>query len=505
MAAQKAYEELITTMKEITLLGSTASVLGWDQRTYMPPQGSAHRAAQLSLIAGMSHEKFVAPRIGELLTECEKSDLVKDPDSPEAVNVREIRHRYDKETKLPKALVEELVKVTSLAEKEWETARKNSDFKSFAPAQEKVFELTKQVADCYGYAGGEPYDALLDNYEPGAKTKDVAVVFESLRKDLVELLGKIKAGKKKPDVSIIERPYNVELQRVFGESVAAAMGFDFTAGRLDITTHPFCDGFGPGDTRITTRYNPNRLNDALFGIMHEAGHALYEMGLDKWHHYGTPMADAASLGIHESQSRMWENQVGRSKEFWVYFLPQAKRIFREALHDVDVDAMYGAVNYVTPSYIRVEADEATYNLHILLRFELERALLNGDVKVKDIPGEWNSRFEKYFGIKVDKDSHGCLQDVHWPAGLIGYFPTYTLGNLNSAQFFAKAKKDIPDLMKQFERGDFSGLLAWLRKNIHQNGSRYRAKVLVEKVTGQPLSHKPLMDYMTSKFGEIYGF
>ncbi len=504
MTPVKAYEELINASKEISLLNSCASILNWDQRTYMPPQGNQHRAAQLSLIAGMTHEKFVSPRIGELLSECEKSDIVKDAEAPQAANVREIRHRYDKETKLPKTLVEELVKTTSLAEKEWETARKNSDFKSFVPSLEKVVELTKQVAECYGYKG-EPYNALLDNYEPGATTEEVSVIFEALRKDLVELLGKIKSAKKKPDVSIIERAYPVELQRVFGEAVAAAIGYDFTAGRLDVTIHPFCDGTGPGDTRITTRYNPNRLNDALFGIMHEAGHALYEMGIDKWHHFGTPMGEAVSLGVHESQSRMWENQVGRSREFWVYFLPQAKKIFRDALHDVSLDAFYGAVNYVTPSYIRVEADEATYNLHILLRFEMERALLKGDLKVKDLAGEWNSRFEKYFGIKVDKDSNGCLQDVHWSAGLIGYFPTYTLGNLNSAQFFAKAKKDIPDLMKQFERGDFSGLLGWLRTNIHQHGSQYRAKDLVKRVTGQPLSHKPLMDYMTAKFGEIYGF
>ncbi|MFZ1684225.1 MAG: carboxypeptidase M32, partial [Candidatus Zixiibacteriota bacterium] len=447
---------------------------------------------------------FVSPRVGDLLSECEKSDLVKDPDSPEAVNVREIRHRYDKETKLPKKLVEELVVVTSAAEKQWEHSRKMSDFASFAPSLEKVVDLTKQVAECYGYKG-EPYNALLDNYEPGATTEEIATVFAALRTDLVELLGKVKNAKKKPDVSIIERAYPVELQRVFSEAVAGAIGYDFEAGRLDITVHPFCNGVGPGDTRITTRYNPNRFNDAFFGVMHEAGHALYEMGIDKWNHFGTPMGEASSLGVHESQSRMWENQVGRSKAFWVYFMPQAKRIFRDALAGVSLDEFYGAVNYVTPSYIRVEADEATYNLHILLRFELERALIKGELKVKDVAGEWNNRFEKYFGIKVDKDSHGCLQDVHWSAGLIGYFPTYSLGNLISAQLFAKAKKDMPDLMSQFERGDFSGLLTWLRKNVHQHGSRYRSKILVEKVTGQPLSHKPLVEYMNTKYGEIYGF
>ena len=503
MSPKEAYQELVTKMYDVSLIGSIGGVLGWEERTYMPRQGAELRARQQSLLAGMSHEHFTDPRIGELISTCENTDLVKDPESPEAVNIREWRHRYDKETKLPKKLVEEIAKTTSLAQGEWQEARKRRDFKAFLPWLEKVVDLMKQSAEAYGYEG-EPYNALLDNYEPGATTEEVAKVFADLRKDLVDLVARIKNAPKKPDVTIIERVYDKELQRVFGESVASAMGFDFNAGRLDVTTHPFCSGFGPGDTRITTRYNAHRLNDALFGIMHEAGHALYEMGINKKDYFGTPMGDSTSLGIHESQSRMWENQVGRSKEFWVYFLPQAKRIFRDSLSDVSLDDFYGAINYVTPSYIRVEADEATYNLHIMLRFELERALLTGDLKPADVPGEWNKRFKEYFGLEVDHDAHGCLQDVHWAAGLLGYFPTYALGNLYSAQFFAKARQDIPDLMEQFKRGEFSNLLNWLRKNIHQHGCRYRAQDLGKKVTGQPLSHKPLMEYMEKKFGEIYG-
>ncbi len=503
MTPQAAYDELIKQVKEVSLLSSCGSVLGWDERTYMPRQGAQFRADQLGLLAGMCHERFTSPRVGELLATAENSDLVKDAASESAVNLREIRHQYNRATKLPKELVEELTKVTSLAQGEWGIARKKSDFKHFLPWLEKVLDLTRKVADAYGWKG-EPYNALLDGYEPGATVDEVGQVFEPLRVDLVELLARIHDAPKKPDVGIIEREYNVELQRVFGEMVAAAIGFDFTAGRLDITTHPFCSGFGPGDTRITTRYNPRRFNDALFGIMHEAGHGLYEMGINKSKHFGTPMGEAVSLGIHESQSRMWENQVGRSKEFWVYFLPQAKRMFRESLADVSVDAFYGAINYVTPSYIRVEADECTYNLHILLRFELERAMVKGDLKPKDIPGEWNSRFKKYFGIEVDKDANGCLQDVHWAAGLIGYFPTYTLGNLFSAQFFAKAKADIPDLMGEFKRGDFTLLLKWLRTNIHEQGQRYRARDLGRRVTGQSLTHKPLIDYLKAKYAEIYG-
>jgi carboxypeptidase Taq len=503
MTAREAYDQLIKEIREISTLGSCASILGWDERTYMPRGGANHRANQLGLLAGMTHTRFTAPLIGELISAVEGSDLVSDPESDAGANIRELRYAYDKHTKLPTELVEEFTKETTLAQGKWVEAREKNDFKFFLPSLTKVIDLTKKRAEAFGYEG-EPYNALLDEYEPGATVDEIEDVFEGLRVDLVDLLGRIKGAPKKPDGSIIERTYDVELQRVFGEAVASAMGYDFNEGRLDITTHPFCSGTGPGDTRITTRYNPNRLNDALFGIMHEAGHGLYEMGLSKKDHFGEPIAESASLGIHESQSRMWENQVGRSKEFWVYFLPQAKRVFRSALGDVTLDDFYGAINTVSPSYIRVEADEATYNLHILLRFELERSIVKGDLQPADIPGEWNSRFKKYFGIKVDKDANGCLQDVHWSAGLMGYFPTYSLGNLYSAQFFARARQDIPNLSQQFEVGNFSELLAWLRKNIHTHGQRYRARDLGKRVTGQPLSHKPLIEYMNTKYGEIYG-
>ena len=500
----KTYEKLTKKCREIALLASCEAVLGWDERTYMPRGGAQLRADQLGLLAGMVHEKFTSTEIGDWLSELESSDLVKENGTPEAANVFETRHRYDKEAKLPKDLVEEISRTTTLAQGEWVTARQNNDFKAFLPWLEKTVALSRQKAEAYGYEG-EPYNALLDDYEPGATVDMVSETFKLLRDDLVVLLKKIKDAPKQPDKTIVERPYNVDLQKVFGESVAAAIGFSFDSGRLDVTTHPFCSGIGPGDTRITTRYNPNRINDALFGIMHEAGHALYEMGIDKKNNFGMPTGESTSLGIHESQSRMWENQVGRSKEFWHYFFPQAQRIFKTSLSGVSLDDFYGSINSVQPSFIRVEADEATYNLHIMLRFELERALMKGDLKPADVPGEWNSRFEKYFGLKVDKDTNGCLQDVHWSAALFGYFPTYALGNLYSAMFFNKAKEDMPDLDDRFSRGDFKTMVDWLRENIHKHGARYRANVLCERVTGEKLSHKPLVEYMNKKYGEIYGF
>lgn len=319
----------------------------------------------------------------------------------------------------------------------------------------------------------------------------------------MELVQQIINAPRKPDVSILERDYPVEKQRIFGELVASTIGFDFKAGRLDVTAHPFCSGIGPGDCRITTRYNPNHLGQALFGTMHEAGHAIYEMNLPA-EYFGTPMGEAVSLGIHESQSRMWENMVGRSKAFWKFFYPLAQQTFHESLADVSLDDFYFAINDVRPSLIRVEADEVTYNLHILLRFEIEQGIFGGDIKAKDIPAVWNERFKKYFGIVPKTDSEGCLQDIHWSAGLFGYFPTYSLGNLCAAQFFAKAKTDIPDLEKQFEGGKYGALLDWLKKNIHSQGMRYRAEDLVKVVTGKKLDHKPLMAYLSKKFKPLYG-
>lgn len=504
MNAEAVYEELVDTLRELGTLGSIQSVLGWEERTYMPRGGAKLRSEQLGLLSGMIHEKFTDPRIGELLDQLEESELTRDKESPEAVNIRETRHDYDKMTKLPGDLVREITKVTSLAQGEWAEARTAKDFKRFEPWLKKVMDLTIRKAEAYGYEG-EPYNALMDDYEKGMTVDQVEDVFRNLRDELVALLEKIKSGPNQPDKGIVERDYPVEMQKVFGESVAQAMGFSFREGRLDVTTHPFCSGIGPGDTRITTRFNPKRLNDALFGIMHEAGHGLYEMGLNKEEYHGAPMGESVSLGIHESQSRMWENQVGRSLAFWKYFFPQAQRIFKPSLNDVTLEQFYGAINHVAPTYIRVEADEATYNLHILLRFELERALVKGDLQPADVPGEWNDRFEKYFGVKVDNDANGCLQDIHWSAGLVGYFPTYTLGNLHSAQFFNQAKKELTDLDSQLERGNLLPLREWLREKIHLQGNRYRAAELQERVSGQPLSHKPLVEYMNKKYGEIYGF
>ncbi len=493
-------EELYGLTREITTLSSCMAVLDWDERTYMPPNGSENRANQVALLAGMVHDRLTSSRIGEIINELLYNGLDPAHDDIDSANLREIKRAYDRAVKVPKSLVEELSRTITLSQRVWQDAREKSDFTAFKPWMEKVVKLKRQEAEAVGY-DGTPYNAMLDDFEPGATTEQITKVFAGLRNELVDLIARIKSSGNGPDGSIITRDYPIDRQKKFGMDVAAAIGFNFESGRLDLTVHPFCTGFGPGDIRITTRYNKNHFPGAFFGIMHEAGHGIYEQGLlDKY--YGTPCGESTSLGIHESQSRMWENMVGRNKSFWKHFFSKAQSMFPKALKDVTLDQFHSAVNDVKPSYIRVEADEATYNLHILLRFEMESAFFNGDIKVADVPAIWNEKFEKYFGIKPPNDKEGCLQDVHWSAGLIGYFPTYTLGNLYAAQFFAKAGEDLGDLDSQFAEGDFSQLHDWLRKNIHQHGQRYRAEDLVKKVTGKPLSHQPLMDYLNAKLSEL---
>lgn len=500
--AQSAYANLIERCKEISILGSCASLLSWDRETYMPAGGNEHRAAQMACLSGLVHEKFTAPEVGQWLVECEAATLGKDPESDAGANLRELRRDYDKKTKIPRRLVEELARVETLAHNAWVDARKKSQFNLFQPWLEKIVALKREQADCYGFER-ERYDALMDDYEPGETAERIARVFGDLAPRLADLVQRIQNAPRKPDPSILTRAFPVDRQRILGEMAASAFGFDFSKGRLDEVVHPFCTTIGPGDVRLTTRFNRDFFNESFFGILHECGHGLYEQGLPA-EHFGTPLGETVSLGIHESQSRMWENFVGRGPAFWRFFFPRARGIFHEALRDVELNAFVHAVNEVRPSWIRVEADEVTYNLHIILRFEIEREMIEGRLEPKDVPPAWNARFAELFGLEVPDDRQGCLQDTHWAIGAIGYFPTYSLGNLYAAQFFEQARNDVPGLEEGFERGEFLPLLDWLRKNIHRHGMRYRAGDLVRKVTGRPLSPEALMTYLEGKFSWIYG-
>jgi carboxypeptidase Taq len=501
MRSRDAYQELIRHVREESLLDSCAALLAWDEDTYMPPGGAEHRGRQLALLAGLCHERATDPRLGDLLGELEGSDLVRDPLSPEAVNVREVRRLYMRSIRLPRSLVEELAHTTALAQQEWAAARRAADFGRFRPWLERVVRL--KVREAESLAAGDLYDALLEEYEPGARQRDLAHLFAALRRELVPLLHALAGARRRPDVSILRRDFPVGRQRRFAQAVAAALGFDVRRGRLDSTTHPFFVTVGAGDCRITTRYRRDDFCEGFFATLHETGHALYEQGLPEEHH-GTPMGEAVSLGLHESQSRLWENVVGRSRAFWTHFYPRARRAFPAALGDVSLDDFHFAVNAVGPSLVRIGADEVTYNLHILIRFELEQALLSGELPPADLPAAWAEAYRRHLGVTPGDDAEGCLQDGHWAAGQIGYFPTYTLGNLIAAQLFARVAAELGDLDGAFARGDFAGLLGWLRDRVYSQGGRYPAPRLLEHVTGSPLDHRPLVRSLWQKYGELYG-
>jgi carboxypeptidase Taq len=500
-AFRSTYDALCAHAREVALLTSTQSLLGWDERTKLPPAGGDYRAQQMSYLAGVIHKKQTAPEVGDWLAELAASPLAADPHSDAGANIANLRRDYDRKTKLPQSLVEEIAKLSVLGQQLWAEARKANDFPRFRPLLERMVELKRQEAAAIGY-DKQPYDALLDEYEPGAKTDDVGRALAGLREQLVPLVAEIAASSHRPNLEVIKRGYPIDLQEEFGKKTTAAIGFDFARGRLDVTDHPFCGGAGPNDVRLTTRYDDS-LGGALFSTLHEAGHGIYEQGLPA-DHYGLPAGEAVSLGIHESQSRMWENFVGRSRSFWEHFYPQAQSIFIDALRNVSLDEFYFAINDVRPSLIRTESDEVTYNLHILIRFELELLLVNDQLRVADLPAAWNAKYGEYLGIESPTDSDGVLQDVHWSGGAIGYFPTYSLGNLYAAQFFEAATRDLGDLNAMFRRGEFLALRDWLRTQIHSQGRRYSAAQLARRVTGAPLSHDALLRHLRAKFGPLYG-
>ncbi len=511
-----AFAELSALRSKAATLASIGHLLGWDQETYMPPAGSAARAEQASMMAELAHKAWSNPRLGELISACESDkSVMADPRAASAV--REMRRDFDLSVRVPTELVAELAKVGSEAQHVWKTAKERSDFAMFAPYMEKMFALTRRRAECLLPAlpkGAELYDALLDEYEPGMSATQVEATFKPLRDRLSSLIARVAASGKKVNDDILHVKIDPAKQHAFGNFILQSIGFDLNAGRLDTTAHPFCQGVSAGDTRLTTRYRDQHFSDALYSTLHEAGHGMYEQGLPKsgtlrvagtdvslW---GSPLADSISLGIHESQSRMWENLVGRSREFWEWALPHANKFFDNALKNATPDTMFNAVNTTVPSFIRVESDEGTYNLHIMLRFEMERALLRGDIKVADVPHEWNKRFKSYLGLDVPDDRRGCLQDVHWSFGLIGYFPTYTLGNLYSCQFWETINQQVPNLGARIAKGDFSPLKNWLNTNIHAPGKQHRAADLCTLVTGKPLSAEPLMRHLESKAKQVYG-
>ncbi|PWH16608.1 MAG: carboxypeptidase [Anaerolineae bacterium] len=496
----ETYHQLKARLAEIADLNHAAALIGWDQQVYMPPAAAEEHGNMLGTLGKIAHEKFTSDEMGKLLEELKKELPNLDPDSEEYRLIKVTAKDYDRATCVPADFVVEQAQVTALAHQAWAEARAKSEFGIFQPHLEKILDLVRRYVTFFPPAD-HPYDTLLDNFEPGMKTAEVQAIFDALRPQQVEL---IRAISERPQVedSFLHLEYDEKSMWDFSVEIATAFGYDWKRGRQDPTVHPFCTSFGSNDVRITSRWVPNLPFALLFGTMHETGHALYEQGVGSvWSR--TPLESGASLGIHESQSRMWENLVGRSLPFWEYFYPKLQARFPAQLGNVSLHQFYRAINKVQPSLIRVEADEATYNLHIMLRLEIEIAMLEGKVTVKDLPELWNTKMQDYLGLTPPNDALGVLQDVHWSGGMIGYFSTYALGNIISAQLWDKFNAINPQLEDQMRSGDFSALLSWLRVKIHQYGRKYEPQELVQRVTGSKIDSAPYVRYLRKKYTEIY--
>src|SRR5262245_2090329 len=500
-AVSAKFDELRGRLAEINDLGRAASILAWDQETMMPPRGAGVRAEQLATLSRITHQKFTAPEVGNLLDDLAGFEQEHDHDSFEASLIRVVRRDWEKSCKVPSDLRAEMTRDGSLGLQGWIAARRENDFKVFLPDLQRNLELHHQYVACFDGEFAEPYDTLLDDYERGMTSAEVRPLFAYVREHQSQLVKDVAAVDALPEPPA--RTFDLDRQKRFELEVVRRFGYDDESWRIDPTVHPFATGAGTQDIRITTRYFEDRL-DGLFATMHECGHGLYEHQIDSSFER-TSLARGASLGLHESQSRMWENLVGRSLPFWRHFFPRLQELFPEALAGVDAEAWYREINTVEPSLIRVDADETTYNLHIILRFELEQDLLAESFPLEQLPEEWNRRMWDYLRVEVPDDTHGVLQDVHWSAGALGYFPTYALGNLISAQLWERVAADLPDLPEAFEQGEFGSLREWLRENLHRHGRKFTPSETLERAAGVGrIDPEPYVRYLRRKVGDIYG-
>jgi carboxypeptidase Taq len=490
-----AFQALQDRLATISDVYAATAVLAWDRQTHMPAGGVGGRAEQLATLSRLAHEMLASPETGDLLARVGE----RAPDSDEAAFLRLARREYERASRLPARLVAEISRTTALAERAWIQARESSEWSLFAPHVERVLALKREEAS---YLDGEhPYDAMLDRYDPGTSTHRLRSMFDALKAGIVPLVREVSARLGEDRTAPLRGYFEEASQEAFGRDVISSFGYDWSRGRQDRAVHPFCIDFGgPGDVRITTRIDPARLSVGLFGTCHEAGHALYEQGVDP-SYSRTPLASGVSMGVHESQSRLWENLVARSRPFWSHFHPRLREVFPSV--PGDLETLYRAVNDVRPSEIRTEADELTYDLHILLRFELELALFEDGLAVADLPKAWNAKMEEYLGIVPENDALGVLQDTHWAVGLFGYFPSYTVGNVLSVQLFEAAVAGRPEILPEMERGEFGTLLGWLRENVHRHGKKYEPDDLIERATGNAPDTAPYLRYLQTKFGELY--
>ncbi|HEY0968922.1 MAG TPA: carboxypeptidase M32 [Opitutaceae bacterium] len=495
-----SYSRLISLLKRAHVLGTVSGLLGWDEQVFLPPDSADLRAEQLALLAELDHEASAHPEIGRLLSELEAPAVLAKLDASAQVVVREARRDYDRVTKLPPAFVAEKARLCSAAYHAWADARARSDFAAYAPFLQQHLDLAKREAAYLGW-GDRPYDYAIDQHDPGMDAARIGVLFAELKEGLVPLVRQIAASPVRANPSLL-RGFPVADQLAFLREVTASLGFNYQRGRIDVSLHPFCSGPG-ADIRMTTRFDPDSPLDSLFGSIHETGHGLYEQGLPL-EHQGTPLGENAGMAVHESQSRLWENQVARGRPFWRHFEPRFRALFPTQLAGVSSEDLYLAINAVEPTLIRVESDEIHYNLHILLRFDIERRLFSGELAVADLPAAWNALSKELLGLTPANDREGVLQDVHWSGGAFGYFPSYCLGNMIAAQLWTTVRKELPTPEDDFARGDFSRLLGWLRTHIHAQGRRFDARALVREVTGTELSPQPLLAYLRERYLPLYG-
>lgn len=491
------YEKYRKLMRKIADVNYSMAVLGWDQETYMPPKGAAFRGEQLATLAGIAHELSTSEELCYLLEVLTHDNTLAEK---ERRNIKHSLKDYKDRKKYTTDFVQTMSRTVSECFNAWQKAKQMNDFRLYAPSLEKLVQLKREECKILGYKD-HPYDAMLDQYEPGTKTSDLDVLFKEVRVKLVDFV-KYITQQHQNEESFMFKYYNKDKQWNYGIELLKQMGYDFEAGRQDLSTHPFTTNFNAMDVRVTTRISEQDINEMIWSCVHEGGHALYEQGLNP-DDYGLPSGETISLGIHESQSRLWENNVGRSLAYWKANYPNLQKLFPENLKDVNVEDFYKAMNIVKPSLIRTGADELTYHFHVLIRFEIEKALIEGSIEVADLPAYWNKKYKEYLNIDVPSNTEGVLQDVHWSHGSFGYFPTYSLGSFYAAQFYAKANAEIINLEQEIESGNMMPLLRWLRENIHKYGKYYSAKELCVKITGEKLNFDYFMSYVKKKYAFIY--
>lgn len=506
---QSNYKKLMEKVKDLLIFQSAESIIHWDMETMMPPKAIKLRSQQLALLSRIEHKMSTNPEIGTLLDKIMRHPEYDRLNVIQKRNLYLIKKNYDEQTKLPEELVAETAKQQAITVDIWKKAKATKNFSMFKPELEKLVELKKKAAEILMKVKetATPYDALVDIFEPKMTAKAINKVFDELREGLVSILKKCETAPKQPDLHILKRKLPIDIQRQIAKALAESVGYDVTSkeagGRIDETEHPFTTGYYD-DVRITTHYYEDNFASSIFSTLHEAGHAMYEQDLNpKWMYQ--PVGTGCSSGFHESQSRFVENIIGRSREFWIYFLPKLKEITSKTLADVELDSFVHAINQVKPSKIRVEADEVTYGLHIIIRFNIERDLFADKIAVKELPEIWNQKYKEYLGIKIEDDSEGVMQDTHWASGLYGYFPSYTLGNIYSGQILVAMEKDLPNWRKHLTKGNFKDVKQWLVRNIHSRGNLYDPADLIKKITGNELNVKPYLNYLKSKYSKLYGF